>query len=225
VIFGYGIQGTMLDTSVSNAKTPLQPIWNIDVTATGERILGWQDNMELSRQTPVPVHVRGDATVMYKFLNPNLLTVVTETVSQPINFQNKKSAESKNSTDSTSTTSTVAAAAAGEEGELTYDVDLDEKLNAATEDNFVGGLNLYIINAVSGQIVHQTRIKDGSTPVNFVQAENWVVMHYWNQDKFRYELYVVDLYESKEDAGPYKMLKRQFLEMIGLKIAKPDYVS
>lgn len=31
-------------------------------------------------------------------------------------------------------------------------------------------------------------------------------MHYWNQEWFRYELYVVDLYENKQDEGVYKLL-------------------
>lgn len=73
-------------------------------------------------------------------------------------------------------------------------------------------LNLYIINAVNGQIVHSTRIKDGASPVKFLQAENWVVMHYWNSEAVRWELYVVDLYENKQDEGVYKLLKNSFME-------------
>lgn len=69
-----------MDTTKISSTSTLQPIWNLDVSATGERIIGYADNMDLTKHTPVPVHVRGDASVMYKFLNPNLLTVVTETL-------------------------------------------------------------------------------------------------------------------------------------------------
>lgn len=36
-------------------------------------------------------------------------------------------------------------------------------------------------------------------------------MHYWNQEAFRYELYVVDLYEGRQDEGVYKLLKNTFM--------------
>ena len=82
------------------------------------------DNVDLSHQQPVPVVVRGDASVMYKFLNPNLMTVVTEN---------------------------------------------NAAANRSDDKPYEPALNLYIINAVNGQIVHQTRIKDGSSPVKFLQ--------------------------------------------------------
>jgi hypothetical protein len=88
---------------------------------------------------------------MYKFLNPNLICLITESMMTP---------ESSSSS-----------------------------------------VNVYILNAVSGQVVHQTRIADALGPVKFLSAENWALVHYWNQAMDRFELYVVDLFEAKGDEG------------------------
>merc|ERR1712203_370031 len=54
--------------------------------------------------------------------------------------------------------------------------------------------------------VHQVHIRDAMAPAKFVQCENWVVLHYWNAEKSRYEFYVVDLFEPKADEGAWKLL-------------------
>ena len=113
--------------------------------------------MALSKQVPVPVHVRGDASVIYKFLNPNLLTLITE--------------------------SSIA--------EERVDGDFSSQAS----------INVYMLNAVSGQIVHQSRINGAVGPVQFLAYENWCLVHYWNTTKNRFEIYVVDLFEGRQDDG------------------------
>lgn len=37
-------------------------------------------------------------------------------------------------------------------------------------------------------------------------CDNWVLMHYWNEKRTRFELTVVEMFESKADDGPWNIL-------------------
>lgn len=148
-------------------KKGLKERWVLDFGIAHERILGFDSNKDsLQDRSTVPVAVRADATVLYKFLNPSLLVILTES-------------------------------------------------------HKVHSLNLYIVNAVNGQMVHQARILDGVLPAKFLVVENWTILHYWNYERLRFEVYVVDLYEHRKDDGPSRMLWDTYLggyfELLGLK--------
>lgn len=51
-----------------------------------------------------------------------------------------------------------------------------------------------------------SRIAGGAAPVHMVLCDNWVVMHYWNEKRTRFELTVVELFENKQDDGPWNIL-------------------
>ncbi|XP_053546268.1 ER membrane protein complex subunit 1 [Bombina bombina] len=91
--------------------------------------------------------VMGDRSVLYKYLNPNLLAIVTE------------------STDT------------------------------HPERCFIG---IYLIDGVTGRIIHSSVQRKARGPVEIVHSENWVVYQYWNSKSRRNELSVLELYEGTE---------------------------
>ncbi|XP_063292292.1 ER membrane protein complex subunit 1 [Pelobates fuscus] len=91
--------------------------------------------------------VMGDRSVLYKYLNPNLLAVVTE------------------STDT------------------------------HPERCFIG---IYLIDSVTGRIIHSSVQRRARGPVQIVHSENWVVYQSWNSKSRRNELTVLELFEGTE---------------------------
>jgi len=140
--------------SVGAAEASLAPIWNMELGSLGERILtsAKPGNWEFEH---VPVYIKGDASVLYKYMNRNLLALAT--------------------------------------------ADTQHKGN-------VSSLNIYSMDAVTGHVLHQSRILGGSAPVHLVACENWVVAHYWNSKKTRFEITIIELFQAKSDDGPWNIL-------------------
>mmetsp|Transcript_40293 Transcript_40293/g.96618 ORF Transcript_40293/g.96618 Transcript_40293/m.96618 type:complete len:1007 (-) Transcript_40293:36-3056(-) len=132
----------------------LVPIWNVDFAATNEVVVSLTTPMH-SEWGMIPVHVKGDASALFRYLNPNMLAVITEP-------------------------------------------------KIVKEDH--KSLTLYLIDGVSGRVLHTSYISRASTPVHVVTCENWVGVHYWSVDNARYEIYVLDLFESKKDDGPWDLV-------------------
>ncbi|XP_018413669.1 PREDICTED: ER membrane protein complex subunit 1 [Nanorana parkeri] len=91
--------------------------------------------------------VMGDRSVLYKYLNPNMMALVTE------------------STDT------------------------------HPDRCFIG---IYLIDGVTGRIIHSSVQRKARGPVIIVHSENWVVYQYWNSKARRNELTVLELYEGTE---------------------------
>ncbi|XP_069596853.1 ER membrane protein complex subunit 1 isoform X2 [Ranitomeya imitator] len=91
--------------------------------------------------------VMGDRSVLYKYLNPNLLSLITE------------------STDT------------------------------HPDRCFIG---IYLIDGVTGRIIHSSVQRKAKGPVHLVHSENWMVYQYWNSKARRNELSVLELYEGTE---------------------------
>ncbi|KAM9299129.1 ER membrane protein complex subunit 1 [Gastrophryne carolinensis] len=106
--------------------------------------------------------VMGDRSVLYKYLNPNLLALVTE------------------STDT------------------------------HPDRCFIG---IYLIDGVTGRIIHSSVQRKAKGPVNIVHSENWVVYQYWNSKSRRNELSVLELYEGTEqyNSTSFSSLDRPYL--------------
>lgn len=132
----------------SGRPTQMLNTWNMEFGSVGERILSAATPMH-RQWDHVPVHIKGDSSILYKYINPNLLAVATE----------------------------------------------DSK-----------GLNLYAIDAVTGQLVHQSHVQGGTSPVQLVQSDNWIIMHYRNAKKTRFEVTVIEFFHSKADEGPWDIL-------------------
>eukprot|EP00929_Paragymnodinium_shiwhaense_P012930 TRINITY_DN120803_c0_g1_i1.p1 TRINITY_DN120803_c0_g1~~TRINITY_DN120803_c0_g1_i1.p1 ORF type:complete len:1003 (+),score=312.29 TRINITY_DN120803_c0_g1_i1:119-3127(+) len=145
VVQGYKIQKT---------KEPALPLWNLELGSVGEKILA-STSPAHGEWEHVPVYIKGDASILYKYLNKNLLAVA--------------------STDT---------------------------LHAGN----MSSLNLYAIDSITGHVLHQSRIVGGSAPVHMVSCDNWVLMHYWNVKKVRFEVTVMELFQAKTDDGPWNIL-------------------
>ncbi|CAB3376133.1 Hypothetical predicted protein [Cloeon dipterum] len=58
-------------------------------------------------------------------------------------------------------------------------------------------LNMYLVDGVSGAVVHSATHKRARAPVNVVHSENWLVYSYFNEKMRRTELASFELYEGK----------------------------
>jgi len=148
------IKGYVVGAAAGGSKQELSPLWNLELGSVGEQILA-AAAPEHREWDHVPVHIKGDATILYKYINANMLAVATEA--------------------------------------------------ASPKDNS-SSLSLYIMDAVTGHVLHQSHIANGARPVHLAACDNWVVMHYNNPKKTRFEITVVELYQSKADDGPWDII-------------------
>ncbi|XP_066528147.1 ER membrane protein complex subunit 1 [Hoplias malabaricus] len=121
-------------------------IWEVVIPTEVQKIVGVKGK-RANEHVHSQGRVMGDRSVLYKYLNPNLLAVVTE------------------STDS------------------------------HQERSFVG---TFLIDGVTGRIVHEAVQRKARGPVHFVHSENWVVYVYWNTKSRRNEFSVLELFEGME---------------------------
>jgi hypothetical protein len=132
----------------------MMSLWNFELGSVGETIL--TSTAPAHREWGhVPVHIKGDASILYKYINSNMLALAS--------------------------------------------VDTLAKGN-------VSSLNLYALDAVTGRVLHQSRIVGGAAPVRMIACDNWLVAHYWNAKRTRFEITVVELFQSKIDDGPWDIL-------------------
>ncbi|MCI4387380.1 hypothetical protein PGIGA_G00073390 [Pangasianodon gigas] len=121
-------------------------IWEVVIPTEVQKIVGVKGK-RANEHVHSQGRVMGDRSVLYKYLNPNLLAVVTE------------------STDT------------------------------HQERSFVG---IFLIDGVTGRIVHEAVQRKARGPVHFVHSENWVVYAYWNTKSRRNEFSVIELFEGME---------------------------
>ncbi|XDV45908.1 hypothetical protein PO909_013917 [Leuciscus waleckii] len=121
-------------------------IWEVVIPTEVQKIVavkGKRANEHVHSQG----RVMGDRSVLYKYLNPNLLAVITEST------------------------------------------DIHQ------ERSFVG---IFLIDGVTGRIVHEAVQRKAKGPVHFVHSENWLVYVYWNSKFRRNEFSVLELFEGAE---------------------------
>eukprot|EP00928_Gymnodinium_smaydae_P013760 TRINITY_DN14996_c0_g1_i1.p1 TRINITY_DN14996_c0_g1~~TRINITY_DN14996_c0_g1_i1.p1 ORF type:complete len:989 (-),score=183.86 TRINITY_DN14996_c0_g1_i1:141-3107(-) len=143
--------------SVGKLENPAQklvPLWNLELGFVGEKIVASTSLLHREWEN-VPVYIKGDASILHKYINPNLLAVAA--------------------------------------------VDTQTKNN-------VSALSLYAMDSVTGHVLHQSRIVGGAGPVRLVACDNFIIMHYWNSKKVRFEVTVIELFEAKADDGPWNLL-------------------
>lgn len=144
------VQGFAIDrTEGGSVSKHLVPLWNLELASLGEKILATA-TPEHREWDHVPVHIKGDASILFKYINPNLLSLVSE----------------------------------------------DPK----------GNLNLYALDAVTGHVLHQSSIAGGTGPVHMVACDNWVVVHYRNAKRTRFEILVTEFFQPRSDDGPWEIL-------------------
>uniref|UniRef100_A0A8C5U813 ER membrane protein complex subunit 1 n=1 Tax=Malurus cyaneus samueli TaxID=2593467 RepID=A0A8C5U813_9PASS len=88
-----------------------------------------------------------------------------------------------------------------------------ESTDTHHERTFIG---IYLMDGVTGRIIHSSVQKKAKGPVHMVHSENWVVYQYWNTKARRNELTVLELYEGTEqyNATAFSSLDRPILPQV-----------
>nr|XP_040143934.1 ER membrane protein complex subunit 1 isoform X8 [Ictidomys tridecemlineatus] len=88
-----------------------------------------------------------------------------------------------------------------------------ESMDVHHERTFIG---IFLIDGVTGRIIHSSVQKKAKGPVHIVHSENWVVYQYWNTKARRNELTALELYEGTEqyNATAFSSLDRPQLPQV-----------
>uniref|UniRef100_A0A8D2CKX1 ER membrane protein complex subunit 1 n=1 Tax=Sciurus vulgaris TaxID=55149 RepID=A0A8D2CKX1_SCIVU len=88
-----------------------------------------------------------------------------------------------------------------------------ESVDVHHERTFIG---IFLIDGVTGRIIHSSVQKKAKGPVHIVHSENWVVYQYWNTKARRNEFTALELYEGTEqyNATAFSSLDRPQLPQV-----------
>ncbi|RMB91782.1 hypothetical protein DUI87_32012 [Hirundo rustica rustica] len=88
-----------------------------------------------------------------------------------------------------------------------------ESTDTHHERTFIG---IYLMDGVTGRIIHSSVQRKAKGPVHMVHSENWVVYQYWNTKARRNEFTVLELYEGTEqyNATAFSSLDRPILPQV-----------
>ncbi|KAJ1350486.1 hypothetical protein KIN20_006284 [Parelaphostrongylus tenuis] len=59
-------------------------------------------------------------------------------------------------------------------------------------------LSIFLVDVVSGQMIHSARLAKVTAPVHIVHCEHWIAYSYWSEKGRRTEIGVIELYEGGE---------------------------
>lgn len=122
-----------------------EEVWTFPIGET-EHII----NLSIKRvdeETHSPARVLGDRGILYKYVNPNLIAILTE----------------------------------GNSGD------------ACNPDQ---NINVYLVDGVSGALVHTIHHPKSRAPSNMVHSENWLVYSYFNTKSRRTEISSMEMFEG-----------------------------
>ncbi|XP_006883655.1 PREDICTED: ER membrane protein complex subunit 1 isoform X4 [Elephantulus edwardii] len=88
-----------------------------------------------------------------------------------------------------------------------------ESTDVHHERTFIG---IFLIDGITGRIIHSSVQKKAKGPVHIVHSENWVVYQYWNTKARRNEFTALELYEGTEqyNATAFSSLDRPQLPQV-----------
>uniref|UniRef100_A0A452G684 ER membrane protein complex subunit 1 n=1 Tax=Capra hircus TaxID=9925 RepID=A0A452G684_CAPHI len=88
-----------------------------------------------------------------------------------------------------------------------------ESTDAHHERTFIG---IFLVDGVTGRIIHSSVQRKAKGPVHIVHAENWVAYQYWNTKARRNEFTALELYEGTEqyNATAFSSLDRPQLPQV-----------
>ncbi|XP_028413058.1 ER membrane protein complex subunit 1-like [Dendronephthya gigantea] len=130
---------------VNAEQMALEEVWKIPLSPS-EHIIDQIVFKRLGEHVHSPGRVLGDRRVLYKYLNPNLMAVVTRSpsISKPT-------------------------------------------------------VHIFLIDSVTGNIIHHGRHRNAQGPLHVVHSENWIIYKYYNTKARRHELAVLELYEGYQE--------------------------
>lgn len=88
-----------------------------------------------------------------------------------------------------------------------------ESTDVHHERTFIG---IFLVDGVTGRIIHSSVQRKAKGPVHIVHSENWVVYQYWNTKARRNEFTALELYEGTEqyNATAFSSLDRPQLPQV-----------
>ncbi|XP_064445917.1 ER membrane protein complex subunit 1 isoform X9 [Mirounga angustirostris] len=88
-----------------------------------------------------------------------------------------------------------------------------ESTDVHHERTFIG---IFLVDGVTGRIIHSSVQRKAKGPVHIVHSENWVVYQYWNSKARRNEFTALELYEGTEqyNATAFSSLDRPQLPQV-----------
>jgi hypothetical protein len=90
--------------------------------------------------------------------------------------------------------------------------------NAAT-------LNVYIVNGIKGTVIDQSTHESVQGPIHIQHSENWVVYHYYNKEEKRYEMSVIELYDSHKPSTTHSVFSQSSPMVIRQSYILPSAVT
>ncbi|KAF4013821.1 hypothetical protein G4228_005658 [Cervus hanglu yarkandensis] len=100
-----------------------------------------------------------------------------------------------------------------------------ESTDVHHERTFIG---IFLVDGVTGRIIHASVQRKAKGPVHIVHSENWVVYQYWNTKARRNEVTALELYEGTEqyNATAFSSLDRpQLPQVLGQSYIFPSAIS
>ncbi|KAK5985909.1 ER membrane protein complex subunit 1 [Trichostrongylus colubriformis] len=62
-------------------------------------------------------------------------------------------------------------------------------------------LSIFLVDVVSGQMIHSARLAKATAPVHLVHCEHWIAYSYWSEKGRRTEIGILELYEGSEQTN------------------------
>lgn len=72
-------------------------------------------------------------------------------------------------------------------------------IGTITEIDDIESINIYLVDIITGMVIHHTYHSNSAGPLNMVLCENFLVYSYWNKKSYRTEVSVIELYETTID--------------------------
>lgn len=146
----------------SNSIIP-KLVWTFPINET-EKIV----NLSIKRideEVHSPARVLGDRGILYKYINPNLIAVMTQ----------------------------------GNFGDT------------CSPDNYI---NIFLVDGVTGALVHSTSHPKGRGPFNMLHSENWLVYSYYNTKTRRTEISSLEMFEgtAQTNSSAFSSLTRSSIK-------------
>lgn len=149
--------------AIESDKIVPKLVWTFPISET-EKIV----NLNIKRideEVHSPARVLGDRGILYKYLNPNLIAVMTQ----------------------------------GNSGDV------------CTPENFI---NIYLVDGVTGALVHSVSHPKSRGPSNMVHSENWLVYSYYNTKSRRTEVSSMEMFEGtmQSNSSAFSSLTRSSIK-------------
>ncbi|PAV91619.1 hypothetical protein WR25_20113 isoform B [Diploscapter pachys] len=74
----------------------------------------------------------------------------------------------------------------------------------ASVDTIHQQISLFLVDSVTGQLVHTAKLLKASPPIHLVHCENWLAYAYWSDRGRRTEIGIMELYEGEEKSNKQK---------------------